>query len=308
MLRRLIVGVLFAVAAHGQTGVWPQQLGTSQLKGEQAVQVTADRELWDEYGFVSATVGDYGTFKATAYKFKAPTEGFAAAKWLAATNPNTTAAGNYVVTCEGRCPAGRTFEQVPFPGRRQEQEPLVWAYMPSQGRIAGSGRYAVGSFGLRQFAPQIPEAAAAFQYSTEVATAKYRASKGEEQLILLAFPAPQIARQQEAELVAKVSGAVVRRSGPLVGVVPNPHDAAAADRLLALVNYQAQVNWDEKPKPKVTAQGVANMILSIFKLAGLLIAFCLVAGLGFAGIKLVRKRLGYQSADDAMIVLHLVDR
>jgi hypothetical protein len=308
MLRRLIVGVLFAVAAHAQTGVWPQQMGANQLKGEQTVQVTADRELWDEYGLVSATEGDYGAFKATAYRFKAPTEGFAAGKWIASTNPNTTLAGNYVVTCQGRCPAGSTFEQVQFPGRRHEQEPLVWAYMPSKGRIAGSGRYAVGSFGLRQFAPQIPETAAAFQYSTEVAVAKYRTPKGDEELILLAFPAPQIARQQEAELAAKLSGAAVRRSGPLVGVVPNPHDAAAADRLLALVNYQAQVNWDEKPKPKVTAQGVANMILSIFKLAGLLIAFCLVAGLGFAGIKLARKRLGYQSADDAMIVLHLLDR
>ena len=59
---------------------------------------------------------------------------------------------------------------------------------------------------------------------------------------------------------------------------------------------------------KVTAQGVASMVLSIFKLAGLLILFCLFAGLGFAFLKVVRKRLGYESANESMIVLHLLDR
>jgi len=305
MLRSLILPVVFAVAAHA--GVWPQQIGKSDLKSEQSVQVAADHELWDEYELVSATEGDYGAFQATAYRFKNATDAFAAGQWLAASNPVSAVAGNYVITCRGRCPASPELEQVPFPSRRRGEIPLVWAYLPSRGLIAHSGRYAVGPVGLRQFAPQIPPSAAAFRFGTEVTTGQYRTPKGVEQLILLSFPISQMARQQVAEL-RKLPGAAIKQSGPLVAVVPNPQDPAAVERLLGQINYQAQVNRDEVPPPKVTAQGVANMVLTILKLAGLLILFCLFAGLGFAGLRVLRKRLGYENADEAMIVLHLVDR
>ena len=305
MLRRLIVPMVFAVAAHA--GVWPQQIGKSGLKSERAVQITSDRDLWDEYGLVSATEGDYGTFQATAYRFKDATDAFAAGQWLAVSNPASVVAGNYVVTCQGRCPGSSALAQVPLPSQRHGEIPLVWAYLPSKGLIAHSGRYALGPVGLKQFAPQIPASAAAFDVGTEVTTARYRTPKGEEQLILLAFPISQMAKEQLAEL-RKLPGAAIRQNGPLVAVVTNPQDPSAVERLLSQINYQAQVNRDEVPPPKVTAQGVANMVLTIFKLAGLLILFCLFAGLGFAGLRVVRKRLGYESADEAMIVLHLADR
>jgi hypothetical protein len=309
MLRRLILPLAFAVAAHA--GVWPQQMGRgelkSELKSEQAVPITADRSLWDEYGLVSATEGDYGVFQATAYKFQDGTDAFAAGLLMAASNPASVVAGNYVITCRGRCPASQELAQTPLPGRRHGEIPLVWAYLPSKGLVAHSERYALGPVGLKQFAPQIPASAAAFQFGTEVTTGLYRTPKGEEQLVLLSFPISQMARRQAVEL-RKLPGAAIKQSGPLIAIVPNPQDPAAVERLLSEINYQAQVNRDEVPPPKVTAQGVANMVLTILKLAGLLILFCLFAGLGFAGLKVLRKRLGYESAGEAMIVLHLVDR
>ena len=305
MLRSLILTLVFAVAALA--GVWPQQIGKSELKSEQPVQVTGDRDLWGEFGFVSAAEGDYGDFQATAYRFKDATDAFAAGQWLASSNPVSTVAGNYVITCRGRCPANRELAQVPLPNQRRGDVPLVWAYLPSKGLIAGSGRYALGPVGLKQFAPEIPTSAADFQVGTEVTIGRYRTPQGEEQLVLLSFPISQMARQQMAEL-RKLSGAAIRQSGPLIAIVANPRDPVAVERLLSQINYQAQVNRDDAPPPKVTAQGVANMVLTIFKLAGLLITFCLFAGLGFAGLKVVRKRLGYESADEAMTVLHLVDR
>jgi hypothetical protein len=305
-VRKLGFAVLFAVAAHA--GVWPQQIGKSELKSEHAVQVTADRDLWDEYGLVSATEGDYGSFQATAYRFKDATDAFAAGQWLATPDPPmSVVAGNYVIICRGSGCRYQELAQLSLPNQRHGEVPLVWAYLPSKGLIAHSGRYALGPVGLKQFAPQIPASAAAFDVGTEVTTARYRTPKGEEQLILLSFPISQMARQQLGEL-RKLPGAAIRQSGPLVAVVTNPQDPSAVERLLSQINYQAQVNRDEVPPPKVTAQGVANMVLTIFKLAGLLILFCLFAGLGFAGLRVVRKRLGYESADEAMIVLHLADR
>lgn len=309
MLRSLIVALILAVAARA--GVWPQQIGQgklkSELKSEQSVPTTANRDLWDEYGLVSATEGDYGTFQATAYRFKDATDAFAAGQWLASANPLSAVAGNYVVTCRGGCPASRELAQVPLPGQRRGEIPLAWAYLPSKGLIAHSGRYALGPVALKQFAPEITPSAAAFELGTEVTTGRYRTPKGEEQLILLSYPISQMARQQMAEL-RKLPGAAIKQTGPLVALVPNPQDPAAVESLLSQINYQAQVNRDDVPAPKVTAQGVANMVLTILKLAGLLILFCLFAGLGFAGLKVLRKRLGYENADEAMIVLHLVDR
>lgn len=313
MLRRLISfklipALALSSACLAQAPVWPQQIGTRQLKAENPVDITADRPLWDEYGLVSATEADYGSFRATAYRFKDPTGSFAAKQWIAASNPGATLAGTYVIACQGRCPAPKDWEQVQLPGRRHDENPMVWAYLPSKGLVPGSGRYALGPVGLGQFAPLIPASAAAFRFETEVAVGKYRTSKGEETLVLLSFATPGMARQQAAELQS-ISGAVVKRTGPLVAVVPNPADRAAADNLLAQINHQSAVNMNENPPPKaITAQSVANMVLTMLELAGLLILFCIAAGLGLAGVRLLRKRLGHQSADGGMIVLHLLDR
>src|SRR5215831_10928796 len=198
MLRRLVILVLFAVSAHA--AVWPQQIGKNQLKSEHDVQIASDRALWDEFGFVLATEGDYGAFQATAYRFKDATDAFAAGQWIAASTSNPVIAGNYVLTCQGRCPKPDELAQVPLPDKRRGETPLAWAYLPSKGLIAHSGRYALGPVGLQQFAPQIPASAADFEVGTEVTTGRYRTAKGEEQLILLTFPISQMARQQALEL------------------------------------------------------------------------------------------------------------
>ncbi len=274
--------------------------------------VTTDRALWDEFGLMSATEGDYGTFQATAYRFKDPTDAFAAEQWLAGSGAGATLAGNYVITCQtvgskAGCPAAADLKKVELPRQRRDEQPLVWAYLPSQGMAPNSGRYALGPVGLKQFAPQIPAAAAGFQFGTEVAMAKYRTPRGEEQLVLFYFPIPQMARRQLPEF-QKLSGAVVRRSGSLIALVADPPDVEAANRLVGEINYRASVSYDQQPPVPVRPETVGRMILSILELAGLLIVFCILAGLGFAGIQILRRRLGPENADGAMIALHLVDR
>jgi len=306
MLRRVTLIFVFSLPVFA--AVWPPQIGDQTLKSEQPIQITSDRDLWNEYGFVAATQADYGSFQATAYRFKDGTDAFAAAPWIAASN-NTPPVirGNYVITCTGRCPAAKVFQELDLPDRRRSEEPLVWDYLPARGMVPKSARYALGGIGLQKFTPAIPPGVAAFQYGTEVTSALYNTPKGPLQLVLMAFPIPQIARKELAE-AQKLPGAQVKRTGPLIAIVPNPPDPASAQQLLSEINYQAQVSRDEQPPPKVTAQGVASMVLTILKLAGVLILFCLFAGLSFAGFQQIRKRLGYENAGEAMIVLHLLDR
>ncbi len=312
MLRSVTLALLCAVAPLARASVWPTQVGPATLKSERSAAVTADRALWDELGLMSATEGDYGAFQATAYRFKDPTDAFAAEQWLAGAGAGAILAGNYVIICQGTCPAAQDLKKIELPRQRRDEQPLAWAYLPSQGMVAHSGRYALGPVGLRQFAPRIPAAAAGFQFGTEVATAKYRTPKGEEQLVLLYFPIPQMARQQLPQF-RRMGGAVVKRSGSLIAVVlganaVNPPDVEAANRLVGEINYRASVSYDEQPPVPVRPETIGRMILSIFELAGLLIVFCILAGFGFAGIQMLRKHLGPENADGTMITLHLVDR
>jgi hypothetical protein len=52
-------------------------------------------------------------------------------------------------------------------------------------------------------------------------------------------------------------------------------------------------------------RNAAQMILSIFKLAGVIIAFCVLSGLAFAGFRVLSRKIGKEDARGEMITLHL---
>lgn len=147
----------------------------------------------------------------------------------------------------------------------------------------------------------------AFQFGTEGQIAHYRGPKGDETLAIFSYPTPQIARQQAAEF-QKVPGAVVKRGGPIIGVVPGTQDHASADPLLSRVNYQASIMLDERPPIVVKPQSVGKMMVAIFTLTGIVLGFCVLSGLAFGGFRMLRQRLGPKDAQEAMILLHLSDK
>ena len=102
----------------------------------------------------------------------------------------------------------------------------------------------------------------------------------------------------------KLPGAVVKRTGPLVAATLSPPDADAAERVLARINYQASVNVDEKP-PVNQVKGFASMILSMFILAGIIVVLCVVGGVGFAGVRILSRKMWQKEDTAAMIVLDL---
>jgi hypothetical protein len=307
---RLLVVLLIALSTVASAAIWPEQWGDSQRISAVPVDVTTDREIWKEYGLQTAERADYGAFRATAYRFKDTTGAFAAAQWLLASEPNTTTFGNYVIGCSGTCPAPQKFKEFltahPPPGLSRAAYPVLDSYFPAKNLIAGSKRYIYGPSALAQFEPRVPSSAVAFDFTTEGQVAKYRDSKGEATLAIFSYPTPMMARQQVIQF-EKLPGATVKRTGALLAVVfsATPH---SADFLLSQINYQASISMDQVPPLVLKPESAAKMLLGIFSLAGVVLAFCVLSGLAFGLIRVLSRKFGYSDANEAMTTLHLADK
>lgn len=264
-----------------------------------------DSAVWDEYGLTATEAADFGRYKAVAYRFRDTTGAYAGWLWLKSTDRTAALEGNTVVTCSGACPDAKALGARLDSGQISHSPGSVLpSYLPRKGLIAGSERYLLGPASLAQFAPALPQGAMAFQFSTEAAMAHYKAAKGDILLAVVSYPTPAMARQQAAEF-RKSSGTVVKRSGPLVMVVPAAADAEAASALVAGISYQASVSWDEKPPDPHFATELKDMLRAIGQLILFLVALCVVGGLGVGAVRGVRERFGKSTADGDVIVLHL---
>ena len=309
MLRCIAIALVFVGSACA--AILPAQLGPHQLASSQPVEITADRAVWDEYGLQTAERGDYGAFRATAYRLKDTTGAYAAGQWLRATDTSAATLGNYVLTCTGKCPpAARLSEWLTAaapPGLSHAAYPSLDGYMPTKGLIPGSKRYVLGPQSLALFEPRVPAQAADFDFNAEGQLAKYRSAKGDQTLVLFSYPTLQMARQQ-VPAFEKIPGATVKRAGPIVAVVLGSPDSAAAANLLGQVNYEASISMNQPLPLVLKPQSAAQMILAIFSLCGLVLAFCLVSGLAYGGILVAARKFGYLGAHEQFVTLHLTDQ
>jgi hypothetical protein len=134
--------------------------------------------------------------------------------------------------------------------------------------------------------------------------ANFRSPDGEMTLVVFSYPTPHIARDQ-LEAFRKLPGAVAKRDGTLVAAIFSPPNPDAAERLLALVKYHAEVTLTEYVPTR--RDNIGDLILNIFMLTGILLLFCTAAGLAYGGI-LALSRRWHGGPDDPMIMLHLEDR
>jgi hypothetical protein len=261
--------------------------------------------VWKEFGLKEAERADFGSRQVTAYEMQDVTGAVAAQEWLMGTDPTATQFGRVVVTCSGKCSATLAESQRFLPGTSGGSAPSLPTYLPQRDQIKGTERYILGPASLAEFAPVIPGGAVGLQFSPEADLIHYRTRAGEATLAVFSYPTPQIARQQ-ADAFRKLNGAFVKRTGPLVAIAIGISDRDAAWDLLNQVNYEAEVTMNEAAK-RNQAKSIANMVLSIFALAGILIVFCFLSGVLFAGGLLMLRRFGLLNAGDAVIALHLSD-
>ena len=327
MSRRSLI-LLLAWGLHGvcSAAIWPEQIGAFHRLSAHPASSASDPALWEEYalreGETALFEGDGQKFTATAWRFQDPTGALGAFEWLrpADSKPSALAKlaaetatvsilthGNYLLRFEGYHPAS-PFLTTLIQNLKQVDNtalPTLMQYLPSQGLVPNTERYVEGPAALQRFDPGIPPSTAAFHLSAEAQLGSFQTPSGDLKLAIFSYPTPQIARLQTAQFQA-IPGAMVKRSGPLVAVILSPPNPDAAEKLLSLIRYQADITLDERVSTR--RDNIGNLVINAFVLIGILLVFTVVGGLAFGSVRAFLRRGGRGEEADAMIVLHLHDR
>jgi len=182
--------------------------------------------------------------------------------------------------------------------------PPIRSYLPEEGLIQGTQRYALGPAGFdaaltslneNKFSSITPEIG--FATGAEAMLASYQAERNKSQdLLIIDYPTPQIAEQRlhhiQRVLAANpgLAGATVERRASLLSLVLSPVSAEAAAKLRDDIHYETSVTWNE-PSQTLTDPPWLLVVKGIF--VGTL-AFCgiaIVMGIAFGGVRVLTKRL-----------------
>ena len=311
-------------AALLQGAIFPDHLGTYQKSAPKTIGIP-DQELYDEYGLEATESAEYTSpdkkhISATAWRLHDSTGALALfdSRRPPGATPSNFAQlavhtsdgmifvfGNYVFQFTGGMLDQPSLNELYSQLARVENAPLpaLSTFLPPDDLVANSERYILGPVSLQRVEPGIPPSVAGFRMGAEAQFGQYQTPKGLLKLIIFDYPTPSMAREQAAEF-QKIPGAVIKRTGPLVVATVNPPDPDAAERILGKINYQANVTLNE-PTPQSQAKGLAKMILNIFVLAGIVLAMCVVAGVGFAGYRIMSRKMWRKEETADMIVLGL---
>jgi hypothetical protein len=291
--------------------------------------------VWNEYGLQAS---EQSTFELAgkqlhveAYRLQDSTGALAAWQWkrpagthaadakhqelskLTAQSENglTIALGNHLLLFQGYIPTADELANVFRSLPRQQSGPLptLPTYLPAEGLIPNSERYVIGPASLALFSPEVNAATVAFHLGTEGQVAAYRSKRGQPlKLEIFSFPTLDSARDR-ATVLQTTPKAIVKRAGPLVAVVFSPKDINAAESLLSFIRFQAVVTGqDRSDHPLTKRDNWGHFMVNLFILIGVLLAFCLVSGVVFGGLRAILSRGGASGEGDAIITLHLDNR
>ena len=216
---------------------------------------------------------------------------------------------------------------LPQPSGGSGKLPGLPAYLPKPSYIKNTAKYVVGPRTLDKLGAPIPSSLVDFGTGAEVVLGNYNSSGGEATLMLINYPTPQIAadhlrkiaaaRQQNppqpGDSLTQDSAPIFdKRSGPIVVVAAGPLSESDAKSLLASVNYDADVTWNENTH-LTKKDNLANLLVNIIVLCFILIGFALIAGVAFGGLRILLKRLFPDRIFDRpeemeFISLHLSER
>jgi len=217
---------------------------------------------------------------------------------------------------------------LPKPPGDAQSLPSLPGYLPRQGLLKNSTKYVMGAVGLQQAEAPLTAQEVDFSHGAEVALGRYSTPLGDATLMLISYPTPQIAAERLREIDAShqkntqqqpgvasimdVGPFFDKRTGPIIVIAAGPLSQSEAQSLLAAVNYDAEVTWNENTY--VTKKdNLANLLVNIILLCGILIGLALVAGVAFGGIRvLIRRvlpaRVFDRPGEAEFISLHLSDR
>ncbi|GAC1429538.1 MAG: hypothetical protein NVSMB58_04930 [Terriglobales bacterium] len=190
---------------------------------------------------------------------------------------------------------------LPSPAENAKNLPGLPVYLPHQGYIKNTAKYVVGPAGLQKVNAPISAQLVDFNLGAEVVLGNYSSSGGEATLVLISYPTPQIAAEHLRQIDASIqlnsqpqpgataSPLVARRTGPIVVVAAGPLSQSEAKSLVASVNYEADVTWNENTS-FTRKDNIANLLVNIIILSGIICGLAVVAGIAFGGFRILIKR------------------
>jgi hypothetical protein len=182
---------------------------------------------------------------------------------------------------------------LPLPPGSAANAPNLPSYLPRQSLEANSVKYILGPIALQKLNAPIAPELVDFGAGAEVVQGNYTSSGGEATLLVISYPTPQIAAEHLRRLDASRGPSntyLERRSGPIVAVASGPLSQSEAKSLLASVNYDADVTWNENTH-FTRKDNLANLLVNIIILCGIILGFTLIAGLAFGGLRVLLRRM-----------------
>jgi hypothetical protein len=191
---------------------------------------------------------------------------------------------------------------------KSEKTPLppIRTYLPMEGRLVGTERYALGPEALKAALaeagqPEMPALVNAIGFGkaadAEVMLARYsHPGKGNGVLLLLEYPTPNVAEQQIHHLeevlphTAKQGESSIVRKGSLLSIVLSASSPEYAKDLREGANYETQVTWNEASQT-ATDPPILSTLQKIFIGTGVFMIAAVVLGIAFGGVRVITKRL-----------------
>ena len=318
-MRMMIRALVLLSALPLSAAIFPEQIGDF-ARGAVTELKAPDKELYEEYGFQAAERAEYsgpkGNFTVEGWRvhdstgalalfqLRRPADATPSNIATLAVKPSKgaiAAYGNFLFEYSGFTPTKDQLDDLLVQLKQVERSalPTLTTHLPTEGLIPNSERYILGPVSLARFAPQISPSLAAFHLAAEGQMARYA---GDMALTIFEYPTPNMGRERH-EAFLKLPGALAKRAGPMVAVVTPPADADAAERVLAKVLWEPELTSQAVgPGP---AQKIANIVLTGFLLAGVLVGASLFAGFGLGGFKAMLRRRGWLKEEEGMTVLRI---
>jgi hypothetical protein len=186
---------------------------------------------------------------------------------------------------------------LPKPSGNTANLPSVINYLPKQGLVDNSKKYASGPVGLARLDSPLTPDLVDFSTGAEISVAEYKTGEGVAKLMLISYPTPAVAgvrlRSIESFHPAAVNGVpptlYSKRTGPMVAVLTGAISENEAKTLLASVNWDADITWNQNTHYD-KRDNIGYLLVNVIMLIGILFGLMIVAGLVFFGFRLTVKK------------------
>jgi hypothetical protein len=204
---------------------------------------------------------------------------------------------------------------LPQPKGPAAELPTLPSHLPRKQMVPETARYLIGPAAYASLNINIGPDAIDFSKSPRVLWARYNGETPESaELLLVEYPTPHIAIDKLSgyEQLAPPTGggiSLAKRSGPIIALLRGNLSHGDADRILAGINYDANVTWNEN-SGQSRRDNIGNLVVAALALAAVLVLMSIGAGavFGFGRAFLPRLRgrgKGGPGDDGGMIRLDL---